>query len=150
MEPRIVTRSAFTVVGMKVHGKNESNEIPKMWDALHPRACEIKDRIDDRVAFGVSANMDENTGAFDYVAGFQVSSAEELPEGMVRFDVPGGKYAVFATTLPRLGETFTHAYRTWLPQSGYQPTGGPDFELYTEAFDPQDPNSEFDVYIPVG
>jgi AraC family transcriptional regulator len=149
MEPKIVERSAFTVVGMHYRGKNENNEIPQLWQAFGPRVPEIKNIAHEHVAYGISANMDESTGAFDYVAGFEVSSAQDLGEGMVRFEVPGGKYAVFATTLPGLGETFQYAYRTWLPQSGYQPTGGPDFEVYDEQFDPQDPNSVFDVYIPI-
>jgi len=149
MEPRIVDRAAFTVIGMKYHGRNENNEIPRMWEALGPRVGEIRNRVDDDVAYGISANMDETTGAFDYIAGFAVSSGEEIPEGMVRFDVPGGKYAVFRTTLPRLGETFTHAYRTWVPQSDYELAGTPDFEEYGEAFDPNNPESEFDVYVPI-
>jgi AraC family transcriptional regulator len=149
MEPRIVDHPAFTVVGMKVRGKNENNEIPQMWEALNPRMHEIQDMLGDDVAYGISANMDEQTGEFDYIAGFEVGRIQEIPAGMVRFDVPGGKYAVFRTTLPRLGETFLHAYRTWAPQSGYQLTGGPDFELYGEEFDPHDPDSEFEVYVPV-
>lgn len=150
MEPRIVERSAFTVIGMKVRGKNEHGEIPKLWETLGPRVHEIKNMLENGVAYGISANMDENSGEFDYVAGFEVSSPRDIPEGMVRFDVPRGRYAIFRTTLPRIGETFTQAYQTWLPQSGYQPTGGPELELYDEAFDPQDPDSEFDLYIPVG
>jgi hypothetical protein len=30
MKPKIVSRAAFTVVGMKYHGKNENNEIPQL------------------------------------------------------------------------------------------------------------------------
>lgn len=149
MRPKIVSRPAFAVVGMKVRGQNENNEIPQMWQALGPRVPEIRNIADDRVAYGISANMDENTGEFDYVAGFEVSTAEEIPEGMVRFEVPGGKYAVFSTTLPKIGETFHNAYHTWLPESGYQAAGGPEFEVYDEQFDSQDPSSEFDLYIPV-
>jgi AraC family transcriptional regulator len=149
MEPRFVDRPAFTVIGMIVHSKNENNEIPRLWEALNPRVCEIKGRVGENAAYGISANMDENTGAFDYIAGFEVSSSEGIPKGMIRFEVPGGKYAVFRTTLPRLGETFMYAYRTWAPQSSYQLAGSPDFEVYDEAFDPRDPNSEFDVYIPI-
>ena len=149
MEPKIVERGAFTVVGMKYRGKNENNEIPQLWQALGPRTGEIEHMADDSAAYGICANMDMDTGAFDYIAGFEVSSAEGVPEGMVAFEVPGGKYAVFTTTLPQIGETFHNAYHTWLPQSGYQPRGGPEFELYDEQFDPQDPNSEFDLYIPI-
>lgn len=149
MEPRIVDHAPFSVVGMKVRSKAGSSEIPQMWEALNPRVHEIQDRVGDDVAYGISTNMDEQTGEFDYIAGFEVSSVPKIPEGMIRFEVPGGKYAVFRTSLPRLGDTFLHAYRTWVPQSGYQLTGGPDFEVYGEEFDPQDPASEFDVYVPI-
>jgi predicted transcriptional regulator YdeE len=149
MKPRIVERGAFTVVGLKYRGKNEEGEIPQMWQALGPRTGEIANMADDTAAYGISANMDRDTGEFDYVAGFEVSSARDLPQGMVAFGVPAGRYAVFTTTLPKIGETFHNAYNTWLPQSGHQPTGGPEFEVYDEQFDPQDPTSEFDLYIPI-
>jgi AraC family transcriptional regulator len=149
MQPRIVDHPAFTVVGLKVHGKNENNEIPRMWEALNPRVGEIKHRVDNDVAYGISTNLDEQSGAFDYIAGFAVGRTEEIPDGMVHFQVPGGKYAVFRTSLPRLGETFLYAYRTWVPRSGYELAGGPDFELYDEEFDPNEPDSEFDVYVPI-
>jgi AraC family transcriptional regulator len=149
MEPKIVSRPAFRVVGLKYRGKNENNEIPRLWQAIGPRVREIKNIADDHVAYGISANMDESTGEFDYVAAFEVSTSEDIPEGMVCFEVPGGKYAVFSTTLPKIGETFHSAYHSWLPESGYQAAGGPEFELYDERFDVQDSSSEFDLYIPV-
>jgi AraC family transcriptional regulator len=146
---KIVERGAFTVVGLKYRGKNENNEIPQLWRVLGPRTGEIENLADDTAAYGISANMDKESGEFDYIAGFEVSSTEGLPEGMVAFEVPGDRYAVFATTLPKIGETFHNAYETWLPQAGHQLTGGPEFELYDEQFDPQDPDSEFDLYIPI-
>jgi AraC family transcriptional regulator len=93
--------------------------------------------------------MDKATGEFDYIAGFEVARVEDLPKGMVRWEVPGGKYVVFTCTLPTLGETFKYAYNTWLPASGYQCTGGPEFELYDEDFSPQVPDSKMDIYIPI-
>jgi AraC family transcriptional regulator len=149
MESKIVTNEAFTVVGIKYHGRNENNEIPQIWATLKPRVREIKNMTTDRFAYGISANMDQSSGEFDYVAGFEVSSAEEIPAGMTRSEVPGGKYAIFSTTLPKIGETFHHAYHTWLPGSGYQAGGGPEFEMYDDTFDAQSPNSRFDLYIPI-
>jgi AraC family transcriptional regulator len=149
MEIRIVEREAFTVVGMKYRGKNENNEIPQMWQALGPRTGEIKQMTGEQIAYGISANMDMETHEFDYVAGFRVNSAKEVPEGMVAFEVPKARYAVFTTTLPKIGETFQNAHHTWLPEAGQRPTGGPELELYDEQFDPQDPHSEFEVYIPI-
>ncbi len=149
MQPKIVDRPGFTVVGLKYRGKNENNEIPQLWQVLMPRVGDIKNMVDDHVAYGISANVDESSGEFDYIAGFAVSTIEDVPEDMVSFEVPGSKYAVFPTTLPKIGETFKNAYHTWLPEGGYQPTGGPEFEAYDERFDPQDPGSLFDLYIPV-
>jgi AraC family transcriptional regulator len=149
MEPRIVELAGFTVVGLRYHGKNENNEIPQMWAAFHPRIGEIKNMVTDRTAYGISASMDPATGEFDYIAGFEVSRADDVPSGMVHFEVPGGRHAVFTTTLPRIGETFRHAYETWMPAAGYRPTGGPEFELYREGFDSADASAEFELYIPV-
>jgi AraC family transcriptional regulator len=149
MEIKIVERSAFTAVGLKYRGKAGDKEIPQLWQALMPRAAEIENVAEAAPALGICANTDMETGEFDYVAGFEVSDAGDVPEGMVAFAVPDARYAVFLTTLPRIGETFQNAYQSWLPQAGYQPTGGPEFELYDEQFDPQDPNSEFYLYIPI-
>ena len=149
MEIKVVEKPAFTVVGLKVRGKNQENEIPQLWQALMPRLGEIQDRMPAHAAYGISANMDEESGEFDYVAGYEVSSTESVPDGMVAFEVPGGRYARFTTTLPKIGETFQNAYRNWLPEAGHKPGGGPDFELYDERFHPEDPDSEFDLYIPI-
>jgi AraC family transcriptional regulator len=149
MEIKIIERLPFTVVGLKYRGKNEQGEIPQLWGRMGPRTGEIQNLVDDTAAYGISANMDMETGEFDYIAGFEVSNAEGVPEGMVAFEVPGGRYAVFSTTLPKVGETFHNAYHTWLPQARHRPGGGPEFELYDQRFDPQDPDSEFDLYVPI-
>jgi predicted transcriptional regulator YdeE len=44
---------------------------------------------------------------------------------------------------------FDQIYGVWLPASGYVRTAGPELELYDERFDPRDPASVFEVYIPV-
>lgn len=147
MEPEIKSKPAFTVVGMKYRGKNKNKEIPQLWFKLGPRMNEIKHRIGP--AYGVMDNYNEESGEFDYVAGIEVDSAADIPEGMVSIDVPEQTYAVFTSTLPTLVETFQHAYKTWLPQSGYKRVDGPEFELYDETFNPADETSVMYIYIPV-
>lgn len=149
MEPKIVSRPAFAVVGVKYHGKNENDEIKQMWQDFGPRMSEIKHVVNSCVCYGVCANTDEESGEFDYVAGFEVESVADIPEGMESMEVPEATYALFTTTLPAIGETFHNANHTWLPQSGHRPTGGPELEVYGEEFDPQDPASTFGVYIPI-
>ena len=149
MEPKIVSKPAFTIVGVKYHGRNENNEIPQLWNDFGPRMVEVKHMVDKHACYGVCANVDKQTRKFDYFAAFEVDSTDDIPEGMVSFEVPEATYAVFRTTLPDIGTTFDHAYHSWLPESGYQATGGPELELYDEEFDPRDPASTFGIYIPI-
>jgi AraC family transcriptional regulator len=149
VEPKIIERPAFTVAGMVHSGNNENNEIPTMWEAMGPRLSEVQHVVNPEVCYGVVDNMDEGSGTFDYMAGIEIERVTELPEGMVRWDVPAGTYAVFTCTLPGLGEAYAHAYATWLPQSGYERAPVPEFELYGGDFDPRDPSSEMEIYIPI-
>ena len=147
MEPQIVSRPAFTAVGVEYYGKNEHDEIAAMWQEFNPRIHEIQNIADG--AFGLCLPADES-GAFKYLAGMAVSKTEQVPEGMVVWQVPEQTYAVFPCTLQTLRETYHHAFETWLPASGYAYTQGPDFEYYDESFDPEDPqNSTFQIYIPI-
>jgi predicted transcriptional regulator YdeE len=147
MEPKIVTKPAFTVVGMRYFGKNENNEIAAMWDQLNPRWHEFKNQASGN-AYGLCFAANEE-GEFEYVGGVDVTDTSHIPQGMVAREVPPAKYAVFPTTLKTIRETYDHAFHTWLPQSGYEWAKSPDFELYDETFDPTDPASELYIYIPI-
>jgi AraC family transcriptional regulator len=94
VEPRIVRRSGFVVVGMKYRGKSEKNEIPQLWEKFMPRVGEIKQRA-NRYGLGVMDNYDEKTGEFDYLAGVEVEEASDIPQGMESWQVPEQTYAVF-------------------------------------------------------
>ena len=148
-EPKITSKPAFTVIGMKYRGKNEQEEIPQLWGKFMERESEINDRVNPRVCFGVEDNFDKTSGEFDYVAAFEVSSDADVPEGMVKWEVPDRTYAVFTCTLPTIREAYDTAYKSWLPQSGYQRAEGPEFELYDQDFEARDPTSKMYLYIPL-
>ncbi len=149
MEPTIVSKPAFIAVGLGYRGKNENEEIPKLWQGFGPRFKEIEGVIDGDVCYGICDNMDESSGEFNYVAAVEVSGGGDIPEGMVCWDIPEQTYAVFICTLPTIGQAFDHIYKTWLPQSGYKRACGPEFERYDKEFDPNDPSSEMEIYIPI-
>jgi AraC family transcriptional regulator len=83
------------------------------------------------------------------MAGEEVKQVGDLPAAMTSWDIPANTYAVFETTLSTIGETFGHIYNAWLPNSGYQHAVAPHFERYGKTFNPDDPNSTFEIYIPV-
>lgn len=149
MEPKFVSLPAFTLVGMKMHVRPQGKVPGQLWDEFGPRMVEVQHVAGPEMAYGLTDNMNMATGEFNYMAGVQVSSAADVPAGMTAHEVPVQTYAVFACTIPGLRQTFDHIYGVWLPTSGYVRAPGPELELYGETFDPREPASEFEVYIPV-
>ncbi len=150
MQPMIITKPAFTVVGLKYRGKNENQEISAMWGVANTRAEEIVAAAEGLgEAYGICRDM-EADGVFEYLAGLEVKTIREIPEGMERWDVPEQTYAVFPCRLATIGEAYRYAFQEWLPSSGYKRGDGPDFEYYDETFEPDNAeNSQLYVYIPV-
>jgi predicted transcriptional regulator YdeE len=145
MEPKIVTKSDFIVVGLMYHGNNENNEIPQVWDKLNPRYTEIQHKVGP--AYGVCGDMEEN-GRFHYLAGFEVTEVTGLPDGMEKWDVSAQQYAVFPCSLKTIHETYRTIFETWLPQSGYARADGPDFEFYGPEFNMRS-GEGVAIYLPV-
>ena len=148
MDPQIIKRSAFHVVGLKYRGRNENQEIPQLWREYGARWEDIQHVLNPEIAYGVMDNYDPGCGEFDYVAAMEVERIEDVPEGMVGWEVPAQTYAIFPCTLPKIREAYDDAQR-WLSESPYEHTGGIEFELYDENFNPQDPTSEFYYYMPI-
>ncbi len=119
-----------------------------MWGEFVPRIGEIKDTLGTHESYGVCRDL-EAAGMLEYVAGVLVTKAEDIPEGMVRWDVPEHKYALFPCTLPTIGEAHKYAFKTWLPQSVYQRGDGPDFDHYDASFDPADKDSQLYIFVPI-
>lgn len=151
MEPRFVNKPAFMVVGMPYVGKNQNQEISEMWGRFNPRGGEIRNVCGDG-AYGICSWVEgAEEGVFEYVSGLEVNRVDGLPDGMVARLVPAQRYAVFAHhgLLDSLAKTYEYIYQTWLPQSGYELTGTPDFEFYNEDFKIDSEDSIFYIYVPI-
>jgi AraC family transcriptional regulator len=150
MEPVIITKPTFSVVGMQYIGKNQNQEIAQMWGEFNPRMKEIEGFVEGN-AYGVCSMVPGAPDSIDYVAGFEVSGNETLPEGMVSVKVPEQRYAVFEHrgSLEKLPETFHIIHEVWLPKSGYRHANGPELEVYDERFTNFSPDSVLYIYIPV-
>ncbi len=146
MEPKIVTKPAFTVVGLMYFGKNENNEIPQVWEKYLPRTEEIEGKLG--YAYGLCGDVMED-GRFHYMAGHEVEDVGAIPDGMEKWDVAEQQYAVFPCTLQTIQETYEYIFKTWLIQSEYERGDGPDFEYYSEEFDPATGKENLYIYLPV-
>ena len=149
MQPQIISKPAFTVVGMQVHTTPVNPEIPQLWDRFAPRMDEVANLAEAHVSYGLMGNYAEDMASFDYMAGVSVTSVGSLPEGMTSWEVPACTYAVFDATIPTMGEVFGQIYNRWLATSSYHQSAPFAFEYYGEDFNPHDPNSQMSIYIPV-
>ena len=155
MQPKIISKPSFTLVGLRYYGKNEGGEIAQLWDQFNQRIAALgglPNEIGD-AAIGLCIGSDDEPleGAFEYVAGFPVSSVDQVPDGFVVREVPAHTYAVFSHKgdLPTLSKTYAYIYETWLPQSGYQLAAKIDFEYYDQDFKDFAPDSVFYIYVPI-
>ena len=149
VEVKFVSRPAFTVAGMLYRGNNANHEIPQLWEQFGPKMGILPHRIDALTCYGVCDAIDEEAKVFDYIAGCEGKPDEEVPDGMVTRAIPAQTYAVFTTTLPEIRSTMDYIYGTWMPVSDYERGAGPEFELYGEEFNPDDPASRLYIYVPV-
>ncbi len=150
MEPQIVQKEGFTVIGLKVRcTTGQTSDIPQLWGQLFARMGEIQHIAEQGISYGLMDNYDEATSGWDYIAAFSVDADSNTPEGMVKMAIPAAQYAVFTCTMPTIQQTYDFIYQQWLPQSGYAHAPAPEFERYGMAFNPDDPNSPFEVYIPL-
>ena len=146
-EPKLITKPAFTVVGLLLHTRPMSPDIPALWDQFVPRIGEIQHQTEGHVSYGLMGRFDQATGMFDYMAGNPVAQVAQLPSGMARWDIAANIYAVLETTLAKIGETMDYVYRMCLPSSAYEGVDAPSFERYGKAFSPENP--VVDIYVPV-
>lgn len=148
MEPRIVDRAAFVVVGLRIVTRPMSPEIPALWPRFMARAHEIGGVLESRVTYGVM-QMDDG-GGLVYLAGMSVAdAAAPVPDGMSAIALPAATYAAFAFPFTEIAAAFDAIFGTWLPTSGRAQAASPMFERYGEAFDPAVPSSPMEVFVPV-
>ncbi|WP_020617304.1 AraC family transcriptional regulator [Paenibacillus daejeonensis] len=156
MDYRIVTREAFTVTGKTlvtscVDGEN-SREIPAFWntcnaDGTSHRLAQLGGGEHDLL--GICADMNAQGDEFTYWIAVEADLPDE--EGLSTRVIPAATWAVFTAVGPMPGaiqEVWQRIFQEWFPSTGYEHTGGPEFELYP----PDDPFGEdyrTEIWVPV-
>jgi len=149
MEPSFVVQPAFEVVGLELVTAPKSPQIPALWDSFVPRIPEISNPAPENAAYGVMRRSEGDTREFRYLAGLSVAGSSPPPSGMKSILVPGGRYAVFRSSLAELSRAFDWIYGSWLPGSGLKAEPRPVYERYGEDFEGGDPHSPVTLHIPV-
>jgi AraC family transcriptional regulator len=161
-QPRIVDLAhPIMILGlsMETSAKTIARDVPRLGRRFegYKRGHGLPNKKEPWGFAAVSRGYDEETGAFTYIMGDVVTSLEQVPEGLVGFEIPTGTYAVFPVRPKNkfgwgigISAVKGYAYREWLPDSGYEAAGGAvdDFEYHDER-SVRKGNPEIDLYIAI-
>ena len=157
VKTKVTELQPFTVVGISARTTNAKEMsgqgvIGKQWERLMKEnlLSKIPNRSDaNTIALYTDYENDAN-GAYTVILGAKVSSAEDVPTGMVAVKVPAGKYTVFTSGRGPVGkvvpETWSRIWTSAKSALGGARTYKTDFELYDQrSADPQ--NAQVDIYV---
>jgi len=154
---RTVEEPGFTVVGISTRTTNAlemsgRGVIGMQWERFMQDGllARIPNRVDSNILAVYTDYESDHSGAYTFLLGARVSSAEHVPAGMVAKEVPPGKYALFISRQGPAAKVVSEAWQhiNSLPKSA---PGGDriyraDFEVYgPRAADPQ--HAQADIYV---
>lgn len=149
--PRFVDLGAVLIAGLtERYGSEDCGaSIPAQWQRFVPYIGHIPGQV-GRATYGVLCNADD-AGNMDYISGVEVSDFSRVPAELSRLRIPEQRYAVFAHRdhVSTVRRTWFSIWNEWFPESGYQPSGGPEFERYGEEFDGRSGAGGLEIWIPV-
>jgi AraC family transcriptional regulator len=130
MEPRIVERETFCVLGVADDVDIRVDDPGKAFEESSRRRGEITAPSSAPGDYGVYFESDQ-PGKVCYLAGIEVDADSEVPEGLELRGVPGARYAVFECGIEEIGKTWRFIHGTWFPNSKqYALADSPVFEYF--------------------
>lgn len=133
------------------------NKTQELWSSFMPLRKELKHVVGSDLyslqIYDASYSFKQFNPSAKFVkwAAVEVSSFDNLPEGIETLELEAGLYAVFIHkgTPAQAPKTFGYIFGTWLPNSDYELDARPHFELLGEKYKHNDPSSEEEVWIPI-
>lgn len=154
-----IQKNQMRIIGIEVRTRNQDEQnrqmakIPGLWERFARE--NVASRIPHKAAPGYLLELyteyeSNEHGAYTAFLGFEVTSLEEAPEGMIAKIIPASTYAVFTTERGMLGQVVQDAWREiWSMnemQLGGKRSFTADFEVFHEGSqNPQD--AKLDIYV---
>ena len=148
MEPEIVEREAFTVLGVQERFAPGLEDFEGIWmRAFMARHQEIHPLSTDKAYYGVCFHVEGEDG-MDYLAGMAVPADTACPEGLAAREVPAARDAVFECTVDTIHETYEHVHGPWVARAPYAfDWPKPSFEQYPP--DTESGDSPVLIHVPI-
>ena len=159
-QPEIVYwDKGITIGGLKGKTSLKENRIPALWADFIQRGGEIENPVTRKKAYGISSLEPESWQTFfteetEYleVVGIEVDDSSLLPEGMIRYPIEPGYFAVFLHKgeAVHVIDTYKYIYGTWVFNTPYELAEKDHFEVYGEDYyGPENKESLVRIFIPI-
>ena len=156
MDNRIETLDLKKLIGKSMQMSAEADRTAELWRNFMPDRHKIKNSVNDNL-YSLQIYPPDYFLNFDWSSIFtkyamcEVSSFDNLPEGMETLTLPGGLYVVFLYKGPASNGSriFEYIFAEWLPASDYLIDSRPHFELLGENYSNSAADSEEEIWIPV-
>jgi predicted transcriptional regulator YdeE len=157
MNPKVVDEAGFTVIGIAertTNAKEMSGDgvIGKQWARFMQEnmLSQIPNRADVSIVAVITDYASDKDGEYTHLIGARVTSAAEVPSGMVVKKVPAGRYAIFTSDRGPVAKVVVGTWQKIWAAPKIAPGGDraykADYEVYDErAADPE--NAQMDVHV---
>ena len=157
MIPRIEVLTEKKLVGKSMNMTLSQNRTPELWKSFMTDRKMIKNTITtDLYSMQIyNKALDfKNFNPFTQFtkwASIEISDFNQIPPNFEAYLLKGGLYAVFIHKglASDFHKTFEYIYQKWLPNSIYEIDQREHFEILSDKYKNNDPNSEEEVWIPI-
>ena len=155
--PELGVRAGMLLVGLRTRfygsdsdKNNLGEQLPPLWESFIARLGQVAHTVPG-CCYGVVSPVAGDSDELEYYAAIEVRQVDSLPAGMHSIEIPAAQYATFRHR--GIGElvdrTVDYIYSSWLCQSTYRHTGGPDLEIYDASYDRLSERSLMRYAVPI-
>lgn len=151
MDISIQKKPSFSVAGIKMEAIDTA-KCPQAWEKLFAQtSVDRLIKLGNGQSYGICFDI-KDSKTINYMAGFDVidqAAAKKL--NLEVMDIPANEYAVVKIkgAIPHsIHQGWKYLMEVFFPENGYQHSGAPDFEVYSEG-DMFDPNYEMEIWVPI-
>lgn len=155
MIPRIEIINEKKLVGNRLIMSFADYKVGELWKNFMPLRKNITNNLtNDLISIAIyKPNHFKDfkpANEFERWATVEVTDFDNVPNEMETFILQNGLYAVFDYKgLNTDNSIFQYILGTWLPNSEYVLDNRPHFEILSNKYKNNDPNSEEEIFIPI-
>jgi predicted transcriptional regulator YdeE len=155
MEPKIINRPAFYIIGIEVRTNNreemtENGKIGPQWQKFYAEdvLSKIPQKRGDAVLAVYTNYESDVNGEYSFLIGSEVDSLSNIPEGLVGREIAPAKYAVFTSDRGAIPGIIFEVWKRIWEYKGVTRAYRTDFEVHDKnSRNPED--AQVDVYLSI-